>query len=171
MASYSYYKQKDYDESLRLIEYFRKINFDNRNLEYMYFLEILNNLGKLKRSSKDITLVLNTVELIDNFSKYFSENSIYLSYLLNEREKLAEIYAKRELEIVDFYIFNNNLLGALQHLISIEERFYSKEQADRINYKFFELYKHVGYNRGAEKYFKLLENNKESKWYKYAIKM
>ncbi|MDR0572020.1 MAG: outer membrane protein assembly factor BamD, partial [Rickettsiales bacterium] len=110
MASYSYYKNKDYDESLRLIEYYKKINFDNKNLEYLYFLEILNNLGKIDVSSKDISLVVDTIGLVDNFIARFPGGN-YKEYLLQQKERLVDIYSRRELEIVDFYILNNNLLG------------------------------------------------------------
>jgi outer membrane protein assembly factor BamD len=170
MASYSHYKQKNFEESLQLIDYFRKINFDNQNLEYMYFLEILDNIGKINVSSKDVALIKNAINLMDNFIKTFSQNSVYIDYLQEHKASLTNIYIKRQLEIVDFYIFNNNLLGALNHLVEIEEKFYSEKYADELNYKFFELYRHLNYRRSMERYFKLLENNKNSKWYKYAIK-
>jgi outer membrane protein assembly factor BamD len=171
MSSYSYYKEKNFEESLQLIEYFKKINFNNSDVEYIFFLEILNNLGKIQQSSKDVVLVKNTINLIDNFKKIFSINSIYNDYLQNQKEYLINIYIKRKLEIVDFYIFNNNLIGALNHLIGIEERFYNERYTNEIHYKFFELYRHINFKDGAEYYFKLLENNKDSRWYKYAIKI
>jgi outer membrane protein assembly factor BamD len=171
MASYSHYKQKKFEDSLQLIDYFKKINFGSSNLEYIYFLEILNNMGKINISSRDVALVEDTINLVDNFIKTFPQNSIYIDYLWQHRIDLVDIYTKRQLEIVDFYIFNNNLLGALNHLVSIEEKFHSEKYADELNYKFFELYRHINYRRGMEQYFKLLENNKNSKWYKYANKM
>jgi outer membrane assembly lipoprotein YfiO len=168
MASYSYYKSNDYDESLRLIEYYKKINFGSENLEYLYFLEILNNLKKVEKSSKDISLVRGSIGLIDDFLARFSKDSIYGEYLLQQKRGLIDIYTKRELEVVDFYIFNNNLLGALNHLKGME--FYGDKYEDEINYRFFELYKHINYERGAEQYFLLLEKNKNTRWYKYAKK-
>jgi hypothetical protein len=46
--------------------------------------------------------------------------------------------------------------------------YYSDRYEDEINYKFFELYKHINYERGTEQYFSLLERNKNTKWYRYA---
>jgi outer membrane protein assembly factor BamD len=150
MASYSHYKSKNYDESLRLIEYCKKINFNNANLEYLHFLEILNNLGKIEISSKNIDLVNSTLKLIDSFIARFSENNIYAEYLLQQRRELANLHVKRELEIVDFYISDNNFLGAINHLKNIE--YYSDKYYDEINFRFYELYRHINYKNGMQKY-------------------
>jgi outer membrane protein assembly factor BamD len=169
MASYSHYKRGSFDESLQLVEYFKKINFDNSNLEYMYFMEIVNNIAKTEDGSKDVTLIKNVINLMDDFNKNFPNNRIYGEYLRQQRERLMDIYVKMELEVVDFYIFSNNLLGALNHLIDIEGKFYGGKHIEEVNYRFFELYRHINYEQGIKKYFKLLENNKDSRWYKYAV--
>jgi outer membrane protein assembly factor BamD len=160
LASYSHYKRKDYDESLGLIEYFKKINFGNADLEYMYFLEILNNLGKIEAGDKNIAVVREAIRLADDFKKQFFEESPYWSYLSERRAELVDLYIKKEMEIVDFYIFNNNMIGAFNHLKSLDEEFYSEEYGDDINLRFFELYKYLDYKEGMNKYFLLLENGK-----------
>jgi outer membrane protein assembly factor BamD len=168
MASYAYYKGKNYDESLRLIEYFKKINFDNYNLKYMYFLEILNNIGKIGTNTRNVDLIENTIALADNFSRHFPDDNIYIYYIMEQKDILQELYAKRELEIVDFYLFNNNLLGALSHLRTLEEKYSGYKYIYEINYKLFEIYRHINYEQGKNYYFSLLEQDKNTKWYKYA---
>jgi outer membrane protein assembly factor BamD (BamD/ComL family) len=98
-------------------------------------------------------VIKNTIRLVDDFRKKFSEKSAYWNYLNENRAGLVDIYIKKEMEIVDFYIFNNNLLGALNHLKSLDEEFYSEKYRKEIDYRFFELYKYLGYEEGMNKFF------------------
>lgn len=170
MGISSYYKAKKYDDSLRLIEYYKKINFSNDYLDYVLYMEILNKYAKSMKNKKDLTLMndlyLNIEYMIKNYS-----NSIYVEDVLLKKEKVINSIIKNELIINDFYINNNNFIGSINHLSKILEQFNNSSYNAEIYYKLIMLYKYINYKEGVDKYYNMLKNNySESKWYKYANK-
>ena len=169
MSMYSYYKAGKYNDSLRLIEYYKKINFDDIYLEYMSYMEILNKYIKMLKSKKDLVLMnelyINIENMLNNY-KY----SVYKEDILNKQKVVINNIIKNELLIYNFYINNNNFIGAINHLKEILQKFPQSDYTAEILYRLLILYKHINYVDGVNNCLSFLKNNyKHTKWYKYAI--
>jgi outer membrane protein assembly factor BamD len=168
MAAYSYYKAKEYDDSLKIIDFFKKINFDSANLEYMYYLEILNKNKQIEKSKKDLAKVEDTLENINDFFHMY-KNSKYEDDLLNRKKYLIQVAIENELNVATFYISQNNLVGAINHLSSVINKYPVSEHTPEILYRIYNLYRHINYEYGYKKYYEILKTNyPDTKWFKYA---
>lgn len=167
MSIYSYYKAKKYDDSLRLIEYYKKINFDDKYLDYVFYMEILNEYAKAMKSTKDTNLLNNLLSHIDSF---VVKDTKYKDDVFKKRQKIIDNIVKNELNVYSFYIKNNNLIGAINHLKFIITDYPDTKYAPEVLYKLSMLYEHIGYKEGVDNCLNIIkENYKNTKWYKYAI--
>lgn len=162
MAAYAYYSSGDYDESLAMIDYIKRINFNE--LDYVYYLEILNKYEKVKKSKKDLALLKELYDDIENMIIKFP-NSIYESDIFNKREFIIKHIVKNELEITKHYINNSNLIGALNHLRETVHNYPENEYTPVILSAIYKLYKHIDYKYGVDLYYKVLnEKYKNTEW-------
>ena len=167
MAIYSYYKAKKYDDSLRLIEYYKKINFSNEYLNYIYYMEILNKYNKSQKAKKDLNLLNELIADINNFARYDTK---YKDDILNKRKKVVDRAVHNELNIYHFYMEQNNLIGAMNHLQNILDNYPENKYTPEVLYRLMLLYKHINYKEGVDECLNLLEKNyKKTKWYRYAL--
>ena len=172
LATYSYFKAVKYDEVMRLVDYYKKINFDSENLQYMYFLEIMAYIEKIKKYPKDLKTQKQALQKIKQMNLIFSDSK-YTDYINKNTDFVLNRIVANELKIVDFYIQNNNVIGALNHLKMIENDFYFKENNyfSEINYRFFEIYRYLNDKNNFLKYYALLKQyGEKTKWYDYATK-
>lgn len=169
MAAYSYYKSSKFEDSLTIIENFKKINFQDDYLEYMYYLEILNKYRQLqKNNKKDLMKIKETLKDIDNFFIIYKDSE-YKKDIINFKNTLNEYAVKNELDIARFYIKNNNLIGSINHLNNIMENYPISIYTAEVLYRMYVIYKHIDYKKEYIKYFNALEiNYNDSKWFKYA---
>ena len=167
MSIYSYSKAKRYDDSLRLIEYYKKINFDNQYLDYVFYMEILNKYAKMQKSKKDVVLMK---ELLANIDSFVMKNTKYRDNVLKKRNTVINNIVASELDIYDFYIRNNNLIGAINHLQGVIYNYPDNKYNPEIFYKLLLIYEHIGYTEGVNNCINVIkENYKNTKWYKYVI--
>jgi outer membrane protein assembly factor BamD len=168
MAAYSYYKAKDYDDSLKIIDFFKKINFDSSNLEYIFYLEILNKSKQIEKSKKDLAKVEEALQNIDDFFHTYKKSK-YEDDLLNKKKFIIQIAIENELNIATFYISQNNLVGAINHLNNAMNKYPISEYTPEILYRIYNLYRHINYEYGYKKYYEILKNNySNTKWFRYA---
>ena len=169
MSMYSYYKAGKYNDSLRMIEYYKQINFDSMYLEYMSYMEILNKYKKSSKSKKDLVLMNELYIDIENMLNNY-KYSVYKEDILNKQKVVINNIIKNELLIYNFYINNNNFIGAINHLTEILQKFPQSDYTAEILYRLLILYRHINYAEGINNCLTILQNNyKHTKWYKYAI--
>lgn len=170
MAIYSYYKAHKYDEVLRLTEYYKKINFGNEYDDYVLYIDVLSKYKKVIKAKKDLFL-MNELLLDMNDLITYSINEEYKKDITKKRDILINYIIKNELLIYKFYINDNNIVGAINHLKTILERFPNSSYTPEILYKLIMLYKHINYTEGINKYYNILKiQYSNTKWYKYVNK-
>ena len=172
MAIYSYFKAGKYNEVIDLVNYYKKINFDSENLQYVYFIEILAYLEKVKKYSKDLQTQKQTFNKMNQMNLIFPDSK-YTNYINKNTDFVLNRIVANELRIVDFYIQNNNIIGALNHLKMIENNYYFSNNCyfTEINYRFFEIYKYLNDKNNFLKYYALLKQyGEKTRWYDYATK-
>ncbi len=155
MAAYSYYYAGEYDDSLSIINYIKKTSFEN--LDYIFYLEVLNKYERFKKAKKDLDLAKDLYKCICNTLEKFP-NSIYVSDLKEKRETVLENITKKEFNIVKLYIKEGNLIGSINHLREILGNYPDNKYTPQALYTMYVLYKHIGYEFGVKLYSDLLRN-------------
>lgn len=171
MASYSYYKAHDYEDSIRVINYFMQTNPINENLSYMYYLKGLNYYDRIKSSSKARDLLENAhstfKELLYKYpnSKYIEDSQLRL-------EKVETYLSGNELNIANFYLKRKNYIGAANHYINILNQYPKSQYVPEALYRLIEINNILNIKFEAIQYYKLLNDNfKDSIWIKYSTKI
>lgn len=165
MAIYCHYKSNKFEEALMLIELNEKVNFNLKDLEYIQFIRVLSNVRKSKKQNKNIELARETLELIKELEVKIN-NKKYITTITKEKQNLIDRIIHLELDIVNYYIATNNVIGALNHLKEIEQNYNYSNYLGEIHYRLFELNTFIQHQEEAEKYFKRLEQySQNTKWY------
>lgn len=164
MSAYSYYKAKQYEDSIRVIDYFAQSNPINDNLEYMYYLKSLDYYDRIQSMNKarDITENAN-LAFEDLLYKY--PNTKY-KYDVEQRLKKVETFLSgNELNIANYYLKRQNYIGAINHFINIINDYPNSNFVPEALYRLIQINKLLGLKSEAEQYQKILfEKFKDSKW-------
>ena len=154
MAAYSYYYAGEYDSSLSVINYIKKTSFDY--LDYIYYLEALNKYEKFRSAKKDLDLTKDLYKTINIAINKFPD-SMYVEDLRQKFDIVLESLAKKEFNIVKFYISQGNFIGALNHCREILFNYPENKYTPNTLYAIYTLYKHIGYDFGANTYSDLIK--------------
>ncbi|MDR1494678.1 MAG: outer membrane protein assembly factor BamD [Rickettsiales bacterium] len=166
MIAYAHYSIGDYDDALLKIDSIKKLNMDIENLQYVYYLEILNKYKKIGKSRRDLMMLKEVFYDIGMMLAIFP-GSIYDDDLILKSKDVLEYLVESELNIAKFYIENNNFIGALNHLREITNKYPENIYSPEVSYLMYRLYSHIGYVEGKDLYRKLLEKKyADSKWFK-----
>jgi outer membrane protein assembly factor BamD (BamD/ComL family) len=93
--------------------------------------------------------------------------SIYESDVIEKRKVALDYIVRSELDIAKFYIENNNLIGALNHLREIIDGYPENIHSPEASYLMYKLYSHIGYIEGRDLYRALLhERYRNSRWFR-----
>lgn len=155
MAAYSYYHDSEYDDSLSVVNYIKKTSFEN--LDYIFYLEVLNKYEKFKKAKKDLDLAKDLYKTICTALEKFP-TSIYVDDLKEKKEMILENITKKEFNIVKLYIKEGNLIGSINHLREILGNYPDNKYTPQALYTMYALYKHIGYDFGIKFYNDLLRN-------------
>lgn len=169
MSIYSYFKAKKYDDSLRLIEYYKRMNFDSYYYDYISYMAIQNKYKKTMKSKRDLTLINELYKDIE-YMLHNCEDLKYIDDLVQKRKIVVNTIVGNELSIYNFYISKNNLIGAINHLMIILNNFPDSDSTAEILYRLILLYQHIDYKEGVEYYKNILKiNYNKTKWYRYVF--
>jgi outer membrane protein assembly factor BamD len=164
MMAYAYYVMDEYDEALLRIDSIKDLNL--ADIEYVYYLEILSYYGKISKSKKDLSLLKKLFVCTNDMLKKFP-NSVYIDDVLLKRKVVFGYIVENELEIAKYYIGDNNLIGAINHLKYLLDNYPENKHSAEIFYLMCKLYSHVGYTEGYNLYYRLLrEKYEKTKWFK-----
>lgn len=168
MASYSYYKAKHYEDSIRVIDYFIQSNPINQNISYMYYLKGLNYFDRMKSMSKarDITEAADSTfrELIYKFP-----DTEYANDAKKKLEKTETFLSGNEMIIANYYFKRKNYIGAINHYTKILQNFPQSDFVPESLYRLIEINAILGLKFESVQYYKILsEQYKDSKWTKYS---
>jgi outer membrane protein assembly factor BamD len=164
MIAYSHYAMGDYDEALLKIDSIKDLNI--LDLDYVYYLEVLSYYGKVSESKKDLSLLKKLFASADDLLKKFP-NSIYADDVLLRRKTAFQHIVEGELAIARYYLEDNNLIGALNHLKYLLDNYPENRHSAEIFYLLSKLYLHLEHRDGYSLYYRLLqEKYGNTKWFK-----
>ena len=123
LSAYSYYMANKYNDSMRIIDLFKERNIVDENMDYMDYLYILD-LYQLSVSS--FKAIENTefayIKSGEFLAKYDGDNK-YVNDVKEKCNIISNKLATNHLNIAIYNIDINNILGALNHLDMIENKY------------------------------------------------
>lgn len=166
LSAFSYYKSKQYIESLNVIDFFEKTFPMHDEMIYMNYLKILSYFKRLEYVGKGVDLAQIGYDLCINFLVKY-ENSIYYDDVLSKLEIFKNYIVANELEVIRFNLSRNNFIPALKRLDYIKKNFYNNLYMDEIYFRYIEIYKYIGYDYDSN----LINKIKSEKWKDLAEKL
>jgi outer membrane protein assembly factor BamD len=171
MASYSYYKAHNYEDSIRVIDYFIQSNPVNESLSYMYYLRGLDYYERISSSSK----ARNVLESTDNAFKeliYKYPNSKYVDDSVAKLREVETYLSGNEFNIANFYLKRNNYIGAINHYTNILKQYPQSKYVPETLYRLIEIDNILNVKFEAAQYYEILRNNfKDNPWTEYSTKI
>ncbi|MDD2840345.1 MAG: outer membrane protein assembly factor BamD [Rickettsiales bacterium] len=171
MASYCYYKAHNYEDSIRVIDYFMQASPVNENLSYMYYLKGLNYYDRIESSSKARDLL----ESADTTFKELLYRYPSSKYTEDSKTKLKQVetyLSGNELNVANFYLKRKNYIGAVNHYTNILNQYPQSQYVPEALYRLIEINNILNIKFEAVQYYKLLNDNfRDSIWTKYSTKI
>ncbi len=171
MASYGYWSQGYYAQSITELRRFLKIYSKNKHLDYAYYLLAMNYYDSIVDEKKDLRPLKEAQKyfnlLIDQYPK--------TDYALDGRYKLEliqDLLAAKEIYVARHYIKKEKWIPAINRLKLIITKYDTTIYVEEALHRLVEIYYIIGLENEAKKYASTLGYNyQSSKWYKQSYKV
>ena len=168
MASYAFYKAKQFEESLRVIEYFKRLNFYHPEASYLEYIKFLNYYDRIESPEKAINFTKIAENIANNVLETYSDTK-YSEDIKAKKAIIRDYLANNEMYLLRYYLENKNILGAINHLDMVLKNYTDTIYIAEALFRGVEIYTHLSYEKKVEEYFKILEDNYNfTIWHKYA---
>ena len=171
MASYAYYLQDYYSESIFNLERYISTYPDDKNMAYAYFLLAMCHYETIVDEKKDLAPLLEAKKkfefIIINYSNTdFAIDSKYKIDLIND------ILASKEMYLGRHYIKKEKWIPAINRFKNILENYETTIYTEEAIHRLVEIYYRIGFIEESKKYASLLGYNYlSSEWYKKSYKL
>lgn len=171
MSSYSYYKAKQYEDSIRVIDYFIQSNPINENIPYLYYLKGLNYYDRITSMSKGRNIIENANFTFNELiAKY--PNTEYAKDAQKKLSKVQTYLSGNEMSVGNYYLKRKNYLGAINHYKKVLNNYPNSNFVPETLYRLVEINLILNLKFEADNYNQLLVNNfKDNIWTKNSIKL
>ncbi len=171
MAAYAFYKNKDYNEVVRVVDDFIRVNPTNETLSYMYYMKGLSfyeQIPDIERAQDNTKMSSATFrELIARFPTS--------DHAYDARDKLIfvdEHLAGAKMSVGRYQITQQNYVGALKNFHEVSARYFRTNQAPEAYYRLVEIYFKIGLKNEAKKALHALQEDfPENEWAQKAKKI
>jgi outer membrane protein assembly factor BamD len=171
MSAYSYYKSKDFDESLRVIEYFLRSNPINENVPYMLYLRGLNYQARITSASRDRNLMELAYQSFGDFMLRYPD-TIYTKDSIKRIKEIKNMLAGNDLIVGKYYLDTKNYIGALNHFKRIVNTYNDTKYEPEALYRLIEIHDIFNLKLDASRYYSILNKKyKNSSWLSNASKI
>ena len=171
MASYCLYGISFYDEAIESINTYLKKYPADKNVIYAHYLIALIYFEQIADEKKDLEPILKAKEKINNFlDKY--PNSDYALDLSFKKDLITNQIAAKELYVAKYYISTKKWIPAINRLKIIVKDYDQTIFVEEALHRLVEIYFHLGVEKEAKKYAKILGYNyNSSEWFKQSYKI
>ena len=171
MSSYCYYMLNFLDEAeISLNRFLNKYPAD-KNISYGKYLLTIVYYERILDEKKDITPLLATKNLIDNYLVEFP-NSEYSLDLKFKKDLIQNQLAAKELYVAKYYISTQKWVPAINRLKIILEKYQNTIFIEEALHRLVEIYHYLGIDSEAKKYAKILGYNyNSSRWFEQSYKV
>ena len=171
MASYAYWTQGYYSDSIDELKRFIKRYPKNNDLDYAYYLLAINYYDSIIDEKKDI-------RPLNEAKKYFEfilKNYPKSDYALDGKYKLEliqDLLAAKEMYLARHYMKKQKWIAAINRLKFVTENYDTTIYIEEALHRLVEVHYKIGLENEAQKYAKVLGYNYQSSdWYKQSYKV
>ena len=171
MASYAYWTQGYYSDSIHELKRFIKRYPKNNDLDYAYYLLAINYYDSIIDEKKDI-------RPLNEAKKYFEfilKNYPKSDYALDGKYKLEliqDLLAAKEMYLARHYMKKQKWIAAINRLKFVTENYDTTIYIEEALHRLVEVHYKIGLEMEAQKYAKILGYNYQSSdWYKQSYKV
>ena len=171
MASYAYWKQAYYKNSVEELKRFIKLYPKNENLDYAYYLLAMNFYDSIVDEKKDLRPLTEAKRYFNFIIQEYPETD----YALDGRYKLKlidDMLAAKEIYIARHYINKEKWIAAINRLKIIVSDYDTTIYIEEALHRLVEVYYIIGLEEESKKYAKTLGYNYQSSdWYKESFRV
>ena len=171
MAAYAYYKDKNYNDVVRIVDDFIRINPSNDRSPYMMYMKSLSyyeQIPEITRAQDNTKLASSTFrELIARFPDS--------DYSYDARDKLNSVnehLAGAKMAVGRTQIEHQNYVGAIKNFQEVTKRYSFTNQGPEAYYRLVEIYHKIGLRDEETKAYQQLQSHfPQSEWAQMADKV
>ena len=171
MASYAYWKEAYYKNSVEELKRFIKLYPKNENLNYAYYLLAMNYYDSIVDEKKDLRPLTEAKRYFNIVIEKYPESD----YALDGKYKLElidDLLAAKEIFIARHYIKKEKWIAAINRLKIIVSDYDTTIYIEEALHRLVEVYYLIGLEEESKKYAKTLGYNyQSSKWYKESYRI
>ena len=171
MASYAYWKEAYYKNSVEELKRFIKLYPKNENLNYAYYLLAMNYYDSIVDEKKDLRPLTEAKRYFNIVIEKYPESD----YALDGKYKLElidDLLAAKEIFIARHYIKKEKWIAAINRLKIIVSDYDTTIYIEEALHRLVEVYYLIGLEEESKKYAKTLGYNyQSSEWYKESYRI
>ena len=171
MASYAYWSQAYYSNSVNELNRFIKLYPKNENLDYAYYLLAMNYYDSIVDEKKDLRPLTEAKRYFNFIIQKYPETD----YALDGKYKLElidDMLAAKEIYIARHYIKKEKWIAAINRLKIIVSDYDTTIYIEEALHRLVEVYYIIGLEEESKKYAKTLGYNyQSSEWYKESFRV
>jgi len=171
MASYAYWKEAYYKNSVDELKRFIKLYPKNENLNYAYYLLAMNYYDSIVDEKKDLRPLTEAKRYFNIVIEKYPESD----YALDGKYKLElidDLLAAKEIYIARHYIKKEKWIAAINRLKIIVSDYDTTIYIEEALHRLVEVYYIIGLEEESKKYAKTLGYNyQSSEWYKESYRI
>ena len=171
MASYAYWSQGYYNNSIKELERFISLYPKSKNLDYANYLLAMNYYDSIVDEKKD----LKPLEQSKKYFQYIVNTYPDSDYALDSEYKLdliQDILAAKEMYIARHYIKKEKWIAAINRLTFVLKKYQTTIYVEEALHRLVEIYYKIGLENESKKYAKILGYNYQSStWYEQSYKV
>ena len=171
MSSYSLYGISFYDQALENLERFMRSYPADKNIIYAHYLIAIIFFEQIEDEKKDLNPLIEAKKKIDFFLEKYP-NSDYAIDLRFKKDLIINQLAAKELFVAKYYISTQKWIPAINRLKVIVTDYNKTIFIEEALHRLVEIYFHIGLEKEANKYAKILGYNyNSSEWFKQSYKV
>ena len=171
MASYAYWSQGYYNDSIKELQRFISLYPKSKNLDYANYLLAMNYYDSIVDEKKD----LKPLEQSKKYFQYVVNTYPNSDYALDSEYKLdliQDILAAKEMYIARHYIKKEKWIAAINRLTFVLKKYQTTIYVEEALHRLVEIYYKIGLENESKKYAKILGYNYQSStWYEQSYKV
>ena len=171
MASYAYWKEAYYKNSVDELKRFIKLYPKNENLNYAYYLLAMNYYDSIVDEKKDLRPLTEAKRYFNIVIEKYPDSD----YALDGKYKLElidDLLAAKEIFIARHYIKKEKWIAAINRLKIIVSDYDTTIYIEEALHRLVEVYYLIGLEEESKKYAKTLGYNyQSSEWYKESYRI
>ncbi|MDF7773709.1 outer membrane protein assembly factor BamD [Sphingomonas sp. AOB5] len=171
MGAFSYYLNKDYQESIRSAQRFLAVHPGNRDAPYAYYLIALSYYEQISDVTRDQKITQQALDALGELTRRYP-NSRYAADARLKMDLVRDHLAGKEMEIGRFYQVRGQWLAASLRFRNVVDQYQMTTHAPEALMRLTETYLALGLPEEANKAAAVLGNNYPgTEWYTRAYKL